>query len=597
MRPFTLPLFVAVLAGTLVAQCPPERLRFGPIDCDSVTGVPLNLGCQYLNGSVYVSGAASSASGPYSIFVLDQQGVLLGSFPQPAAVTSGFGLRDGASDESSLFFGSEQGIFAFDPSGNPVTTIFAANGPQTPALPITGPGLAVLGNYRALAYDPSGNGGNGSFYAGNFGSDVIEIDLAGNVLNTLTNSGQWSAYGLALMGGQLWVNDDGAGRLAEIDRTTGLLNGRFLRSEVGTPGGLSEGPETTLVWLDQGTSDEIFATAVTPFAIPDYEMLTGADGSLDEHITLLRENVSTFSFDLAAPAGTPYQIYFNAGLQARRCADSRGSLGFFFGGLLPGVKNFYTASAYSNPSTMLYAEAPAVAGSPMTFNVPIVLGALPDGLMRVQGLYLDPAAPPGVVPIRSSTEGLWDLDSRGILGVTVSADGPNSFNSDTTSGYFQISNASTDPMKAISSVTLDYSVNLPDLEFDTDQAGIADIFEGGNSTLVGCAGTYRNGSDLTTGLVYGPSNTVPAAPCDPAARTGFLGANELGPASYQTLTFQFSGGNFFNGAVLEFDCDTDGGGISGDANAGLVITVTTVDGSTRTGVLAVSGPERAEVLL
>ena len=43
---------------------------------------------------------------------------------------------------------------------------------------IAGAGLAAIGNYRALTWDPDGNGGNGSFFTANFGSMLLEISSA-----------------------------------------------------------------------------------------------------------------------------------------------------------------------------------------------------------------------------------------------------------------------------------------------------------------------------------------------------------------------------------------------------------------------------------
>ena len=53
--------------------------------------------------------------------------------------------------------------------------------------PITGPGLAAVGTYRALAFDPTGAAGAGTFFTANFGGDFFEVDTAGNVLNIFPN--------------------------------------------------------------------------------------------------------------------------------------------------------------------------------------------------------------------------------------------------------------------------------------------------------------------------------------------------------------------------------------------------------------------------
>jgi len=113
--------------------------------------------------------------------------------------------------------------------------------------------------------------------------------------------------------------------------------------------------------------------------------------------------------------------------------------------------------------------------------------------------------------------------------------------------------------------------------FDTDQVGMADRFDAGDSTTTGCQGTYRNASDVATGLDY--SGTA-ASPCDATAQLGWVGSNPgANPGEFRTLTFAFQPGRFFNFARLEFDCDTDGGvGVNGGAMDGLVVTATLANG-------------------
>lgn len=591
MNPLRISLAAATLTGAVLAQgqCPPAG-AFGPIDCDAATLVGLNLGVQHLNGEVFVSGASGTAAGStYSIFVLDEAGALLRSFPQPAAVVSGFGMRDGATDGTSLMFGSELGLFTFDINGNPVASIDAANGPQVVSNPITGPGLAVVGNYRGNAFNPNGNGGNGSFFTGSFGSDIIEIDLDGVVLNTFVNGGQWSMYGCAYNAAtnSLWINDDGPGNIVELDVATGLLTGRSIAAEIAVPGGLSFTDDGLLCSLDQGTPDTVETWLVA------VDMLTGVDGVLDNGNTTVNVLSTSFGWDLDAPAGTPYAWVLNLGAEATICADLPLAA-------IPGFEslaNFSSVTDFTTPSSLFFLLEPGSAGTPVSIPSPLALGVVPDGLIRVEGVYLDPSLSP--LPINVSNEGFLDLNSTPIIGVTVSAEGANSFNSDTTSGFFQIKNDSADPMKAITKVILDCTINAGTLEFDTDQTGMADLLEGGNSVAVGCSGTYRNGSDVTTGLVYDASNTVGATPCDATALTGFLGTNAgNAPDDWQTLEFNYAGGTFLNGAVFEFDSDTDGGaGINGAAMAGIVVTIEFADGSVSTGVLAATGATRSEVTL
>ncbi len=165
--------------------------------------------------------------------------------------------------------------------------------------------------------------------------------------------------------------------------------------------------------------------------------------------------------------------------------------------------------------------------------------------------------------------------------VIVTATGPNSSNNVTTSGFWKIVNGSD---LDIVGVRMDWSTsNSPltqDYRFDTREPNMADRFDGGNSTLPGCGGTYRLNSDVTTGLDYAASIV---SPCDPNARTGWVGTNQVGTGMYQTLDFAFT--SFEPGDVFEFDCDTDGNPSTGDDMVGLEVTITFANGSVRSGHL------------
>lgn len=188
---------------------------------------------------------------------------------------------------------------------------------------------------------------------------------------------------------------------------------------------------------------------------------------------------------------------------------------------------------------------------------------------------------PGINPLNLVTTGLGTLTVGDVpLGLTFNADGTNSFNSVTTAGFFSLENNTT---LDITALTVDFSVNLPGKEFDTDQTGMADRFDGGNSAVAGCLGTYRNGSAAATGLVFAGT---PAAPCDATANSGWIGSNPLGTVNdFETIDFTFT--DFNPGETFEFDVDTDGvGGTNGGAMAGTVITVTLSDGTITSGSLA-----------
>ena len=204
---------------------------FGPVDVESQTGENGNLGVQFLNGQYFVSTRGSSRT-PHRVHVFSAAGVLTGCFDEHwAAQPSNWGYRDGATDGDFLYFGCELGVFRHEGDGSNATRIIGGGGPY--------------GNYRALAYDPSGDGGNGSLWSCTFESPIIEISMTGDVLTTFPNLDGWSLYGLALdpVTGNLWghhgirpVGGHPPPEIREIDTTTGRTTGVSWPSDAGVPG-------------------------------------------------------------------------------------------------------------------------------------------------------------------------------------------------------------------------------------------------------------------------------------------------------------------------------------------------------------------------
>ena len=214
------------------------------------------------------------------------------------------------------------------------------------------------------------------------------------------------------------------------------------------------------------------------------------------------------------------------------------------------------------------------------FNVSLPFIAPPVALTwSAQTIYFDFTSPSLLTLSAAST-------MRVQVGtIDIEALGTNSFNLNITAGFFKITNniAGT----SILDVTFDWAAS-PDpgqatMVFDTDQTSMADVFDGGNSTVTGCQGTYRNGCDVTCGLVYDAANTI--STCDPLANTGFIASSPSAVSnSYQTLQFRFNGFDF--GKTFEFDVDTDGGnGTTGGAMAGMVVTLTTDNQGVLNGTL------------
>ena len=111
--------------------------------------------------------------------------------------------------------------------------------------------------------------------------------------------------------------------------------------------------------------------------------------------------------------------------------------------------------------------------------------------------------------------------------------------------------------------------------FDADEFGMFDFFGAGNGTVYGCTGTYRNGSDVASGLIYAgtdiinwPTNYLPCAdalraldmmgnPIDP--KSGFKGSDWAGGGLRhpRIVEFNFTPGKFA-GMTFGFDADLDG---------------------------------------
>ena len=140
-------------------------------------------------------------------------------------------------------------------------------------------------------------------------------------------------------------------------------------------------------------------------------------------------------------------------------------------------------------------------GADLSFTVPSGVGLAAGTLVRVQGIHID-----------TSGNGLFNTTNEAVFefqaGLIVEAVGANSFNSDITSGYFRVLNFTGLPVTA---ATFDISTTVAGAPFDTDQAGMLDRFDGGDAagTGGGCDNTYRNGSDVATGLVTAGTTASP----------------------------------------------------------------------------------------
>ena len=615
------PLITSGALLALTTLLPSQRVTYGPVDVEAISGQAANLGVQHdpVTGNILISHRSRDGSGnpPHGVTVIDPAGNLVASWDQTplTPVSTVWGLRDMCDDGAGNFAGGyEGGVVFFDLNGNAVTT-FAG---QTVA-PFVSAGPIGTGTHRALAFDPAGNGGAGSIFLGDFGADIDEVALDGTLLQTYPNpaSDEWSAYGLAFMPasvagnaeGSIWVNSaPNVGDLKEyaIDRTAGTLTatGRaYPRATNGSQGGIDyvepsvdgRGGVACDTWellaLDQSTPDVIYAIG------PDWpgyfarDLLAGTSGGplANEDFQVNPAGDTSWEYDIDAPAGTNYVLILNFGPLTPRAPGPIG--GFNAPWFLELLTTFTTPSGAS-------VDEFGVAGSPISFPVNAAVAAAAPIDVHAQALIVDPSVPVGQcglflgLGVSDRLTANVDFPPR----FEIRAAGSNSFNSDTASGFFSVTSNTTDPNDAIAELTFDWVASSnpaqSDMKFDTDQTGMADEFWNGNATGTGaCMGTYRNGSDLATGLDYANAqNNLSNSGCAQAGENaGVEATNQVGTTpDYRTLTWRFVGSQFSGGAKLEFDIDTDlGAGVTGADMAGMVVTIRTVGGTVLTGELAV----------
>ena len=580
------------------------------IDVETPTATAANLGVAHdpINNQTFVTARGSAGVGtpPHSIWCFDSTGALVSSLGQSAASDATvWGYRDGASTPTGqLMFGWDLGIDVYDAPGaapaalTPATSIDAANGPQVITSTIVIPGF---GTHRAIAYDFNGNGGDGSIFAGDFAADIVEVALDGTVLHTYPNTSGWSAYGLALDAdkGTLWINSTpNAGDLAEftIDRVANTMTptgATIARAVSGsTQGGLD--------WVKGGLdgrncgSDLLGLDQATPDLVSGYrvEQWDGYDPANEPQMLIGIDGAGFTTDDLFVPdtAATIDVDYTNTGAMGYLLADVSGEPSRMRGALGP----FPSLWELSFPRTEYVNVGGFVGGTPVSFANPFP--GLPNGTrIEWQVLGVDFNVPTGTcgvqLPLVSTNIARHEIVPS--VTATIRAEGANSFNSDTTSGFFQIEAGVLSATDPIVSVEFDWTTSSnpaqSNMEFDTDQTGMANTFMEGNGG--GCAGTYRNGSDVATGLDYAnaANNLLNATTCA-ASIAHCEASNQVGTTpDYQTLKWHFTPGSFVPGSVLEFDIDTDlGAGITGAAMAGMVVTIELQSGAILTGELAVN---------
>lgn len=204
-------------------------------------------------------------AGDNQVYVVDgNSGTVVGQYTQiPGAAGDSWGYRDGMFDGEYVYFGWGGGVARHD-----ITAPYA--GTQV----IAGGAPGGVGTWRALAYDPTGDGGRGSIWCASFGSDLIETTMTGTLLNTVLNpsANPWSLYGLTYddATGDL-LGHHTLGDIIRIDTTAGtwaLEHGPGPWTLLAAQGGLSGMSELggNYAAVSQGTPDEmaIYDASNTP---------------------------------------------------------------------------------------------------------------------------------------------------------------------------------------------------------------------------------------------------------------------------------------------------------------------------------------------
>ncbi|MCA8948252.1 MAG: hypothetical protein KDE27_02045 [Planctomycetes bacterium] len=620
--PFAVPLCLALAAASPAQEPTLANAGYGAIyrdiALDPITGNVTHLGVvsDPATGHFFVSATGTGGMPPHLIYELDADGALLGSFPQPAVHNvPGFGMRDLESDGSALIGGSEVGISVFSTTGAPVNQILTQNGPRPIVQPITGPVASLLGVFRAIALDPTGNGGNGSLLVADFGSPIYEIDLQGNVLATFPNQG-WSAYGLTIdpVTGNPWVFAGPSGRIEELDRATMMPTGhRLAPIGPGAQGGLALasataghyepwGNSAALVHLVQGVGEDRIGVQRLHLypnlrGWDELQLRTGVNGgtaSAEVSPFWYGDTLDFLPFDpTGLRNGLPAWLIFNVYFDASRDAYTDLSPVFPGFGILVEHRSVNTLSVPTSPN---FVVASAAIGNTTSWTPPPSLTLVDRDLFRIQALYFEPASPQS--GIASTNEAHWQA-SAGERGIVVVAEGPTSFNGGSAPPFWRVTSDLTHGHGTITAVELSTvgAVGPAALQrFDIDQNSMSDRFDGGNSALAGHRGTYRNGSDVVCGLNYGATGVYVAPFHGSGESSGVAFSVPPDTAGYvPDLLFEFTG--FTPGRAFEFDCDTDGGPPTGSDHAGLVVRVKTSNSGVLTGVLAVDPtvPNRASV--
>ena len=564
-------------------------------------------GVGFLKGKAYVPSAATTA-----LVYEYSNGKLTKTFNAPAPVLNSGGMIDMANDGTSLIGGSTVGLVVFDTNGKLVNSIIAKNGKQTLTNnPIAGAGLSALGSYRAVAFNPAGNGGKGSFFVGNSGTSrpILEIDLTGAILNNFPNLG-WDCGGLVHdpRTGNLWcMVAPGTPDIIELD----------INAKLKPTGNKFSQPSGSTVFMGgmDGISGGDPNTYKSDFDIVVLQRLNGNDRLSYHRIHLHAGLLGTKEAFLEGSVNTATVSRGNLGaigpIKSNDILRWRINPGQSKSNNFPAITLVSAGPDASKDGISFFPELRvmtpfSIPASNAVLFLPDKVGGtpaavpIPSGILRcfehirLQSLYFDPASP--IFNLVATNEIWVHSFDEASCNIVVEAVGNNSMNGNTSSGFWRIIHRGV--ALPIKEVTFDWQATRDprqwSMSFDVGQANMADRFDAGNSTVPGCSGTYRNGSDVAVGLIYDNKNNPAAACVRQGNNSGYIGNIPGifggGGPWWRQLTFRFTNVKFRGTRakpnVFEFDCDTDGGrGVTGAMMAGMVIKITLINNQILLGEL------------
>ena len=173
------------------------------------------LGCEYLNGSLWFTGAAgNSAAAPNYLYEVSQDGsTLLNTYNQAATAATDWGYRDLATDGTYLYAGCGARFYQIDPSDGSVVADVAHT-----------MGIVI----RALTYNPA----TGTFFTGDFASTIREFSFNGTAVTQI----RAFTLGLTAVYGMAWDDISTGGPFLWIFDQTGTPQSTLVQANVNTPG-------------------------------------------------------------------------------------------------------------------------------------------------------------------------------------------------------------------------------------------------------------------------------------------------------------------------------------------------------------------------